>query len=596
MLKRKLNTVKKTSSLFKRSFNFTKTFPLLNKQEIPPLKLTTFQKLKQFLIRPPPMPYNVYRVLFWSTFSFFIWWFTSFLILSIFLSYKYFTTKRQEEQDALLYEQEKKNIQISDDKEEDYNTEYYDKIGFFHRLFRWISTSFRIVQLGFFFSPILFLFPLSYFSDHLFKNVFCKYFIFAMSSSGPCFIKLAQWIGSRRDLFNNDLIDSCSEMHSNAPSHTFEETKNIIESIYGKKLEELFETFVEEPIASGSIAQVHIASLKNKSDEEKWCVIKVRHPNVEEQIYRDLFILKKCASVFNFLFPSFSFMNVVDMVDTFSNSMNMQTDLRNEARNLLKFNNNFRRFDISFPKPIPGYVVHSSVLVETYEKGVVLTHKLKDLESMTIHQKNEIARLGTSLYLKMMLVDNFIHADLHPGNILVRLEDPVSLVVLDAGLVAELSEYDKKNFIDLFATVVEGNGIAAAELMVHRARNYEQLKKNPENIKNFTYQMAMLIKTVNEKPLQSLDVGNILNQVLEMGKKYQVIIEPNFTTLVLGTVVIEGLGKTLNSNFEFVKAARPFLIQDKNIRDAYITSQLVQLKNKKLSEKIFEWFDLVFGN
>jgi aarF domain-containing kinase len=200
------------------------------------------------------------------------------------------------------------------------------------------------------------------------------------------------------------------------------------------------------------------------------------------------------------------------------------------------------------------------------------------------------------LYLKMMLVDNFIHADLHPGNILVRLEDPVSLVVLDAGLVAELSEYDKKNFIDLFATVVEGNGIAAAELMVHRARNYEQLKKNPENIKNFTYQMAMLIKTVNEKPLQSLDVGNILNQVLEMGKKYQVIIEPNFTTLVLGTVVIEGLGKTLNSNFEFVKAARPFLIQDKNIRDAYITSQLVQLKNKKLSEKIFEWFDLVFGN
>eukprot|EP01080_Neovahlkampfia_damariscottae_P002307 gene2307-2775_t len=560
-------------------------------------KPSLIKRTKEFIIRPPPMPYNFYRFVFWTTTFGFFGWIVSLLVVGFYFLFKSVTDKRQEEQDLKLYEKEKEKIKISENHEEDHNLDFYENFNIFHRIYRFFLLTLRIFQLGLIFSPSLILFPLSYFSNFLFKNVFCKYFVFALSSSGACFIKLAQWIGSRRDLFNDDLIDACSEMHSNAPSHSFSQTKKIIESIYGEKLENLFESFVEEPVASGSIAQIHIASLKNQPEEKKWCVIKVRHPNVEDHIYRDLYILKKCAVVFDFLFPSFSFINVMDMVETFSKSMNSQTDLRNEARNLLKFNHNFRRYDIVFPKPIPEFTVHSSVLVETYESGILLTKQLQNLQELSMHQKNEIARLGTSLYLKMMLVDNFVHADLHPGNLLVRSldETKLNLVVLDAGLVSELSEQDKKNFIDLFATVVEGNGIAAAELMVKRARNYEQLKLNPENIKNFTYQMAMIIKDVNEKPLQELDVGNILNQVLEMGKKYEVVIEPNFTTLVLGTIVIEGLGKTLNSNFEFIKAARPFLIQDKNIRDAYITSQLVQLKNKKLSKKIMEWFDLMFG-
>jgi predicted unusual protein kinase regulating ubiquinone biosynthesis (AarF/ABC1/UbiB family) len=93
--------------------------------------------------------------------------------------------------------------------------------------------------------------------------------------------------------------------------------------------------------------------------------------------------------------------------------------------------------------------------------------------------------------------------------------------------------------------------------------------------------------------LESLQVGSILASVLEIGRKYQVVIETNFTTLVIGTIVVEGLAKTLNPNFEFIKTARPFLQQDKTLRDAFITSQLTQvLKKKDWRQRIQDWIDL----
>jgi predicted unusual protein kinase regulating ubiquinone biosynthesis (AarF/ABC1/UbiB family) len=79
-----------------------------------------------------------------------------------------------------------------------------------------------------------------------------------------------------------------------------------------------------------------------------------------------------------------------------------------------------------------------------------------------------------------------------------------------------------------------------------------------------------------------------------MGKRYQVYIEPNFTTLVIGTIVIEGLGKTLDPNFEFVKQARPYLVKDKQVRNAYIRGQLAAATktDKSLLDKMAEWWDL----
>jgi aarF domain-containing kinase len=118
------------------------------------------------------------------------------------------------------------------------------------------------------------------------------------------------------------------------------------------------------------------------------------------------------------------------------------------------------------------------------------------------------------------------------GNLIIRIENNnPKLIVLDAGLVSELNETDKINFFDLFSAVVEGNGELVAELMITRSKNYDKLKLNPENIMNFKKEMKILVNNCIDKPLKEMEAGKILSSVLDMGKKYQVLIESNFTTL-----------------------------------------------------------------
>lgn len=544
-----------------------------------------------------------------------VFWTMMFLLVVL----KYVLDRLREKQDLLLLEQEMKQIVFAQDVQDDHpdSLAVHSTGGWFGSVRDLCSILWRLFTLAALFTPLIITYPLAQHFHYLYDEWWCPYLVHMMRIAGPCFIKLGQWIGTRPDLFSDTLVRSCSTMHTNAPGHSFKETRAIIEGAYGMKLEDIFTDFTEKPIASGAIAQIHIASLRsNKSPMEasdhsgqqqqqqrkQWCAIKVRHPGVEESISRDLRILNTCAKIATQWLPSFHWIKLDEMVRSFSHSMQSQTDLRKEARNLIRFNHNFRHYDITFPRPVPGLVVHPSVLCETYESGTMMTDVLKHLNKYDVLQRNQMAQLGIDLYLKMLFIDNFIHADLHPGNLMLRMATTSlgrrqpQFVVLDAGLVTELSETDKRNFLDLFAAVVEGNGIYAAELMVTRARNFEVLKQNPEVINKFKFEMSMLIQEVLHRPLQELEVGQVLSQVLSIGRRYQVQIEPNFTTIVIGTIVIEGLGKTLNPNFEFIKAARPYLVRDKALVGAYVRGQLSHgLKNRTFSEKFREWLDLLIG-
>jgi aarF domain-containing kinase len=147
------------------------------------------------------------------------------------------------------------------------------------------------------------------------------------------------------------------------------------------------------------------------------CAIKVRHPNVENIIFKDLYILKTLSKIVDILFPSFHFMNFVEIIESFTQTMISQTDLRNEAMNLIKFKYNFRRNeDIRFPEVLNSFKISAFVLVETFEDGFLLSEELSDdFVNMNQIDKIKIAKYGTEMYLKMMLKDNFIHCDLHPG-------------------------------------------------------------------------------------------------------------------------------------------------------------------------------------
>lgn len=248
-------------------------------------------------------------------------------------------------------------------------------------------------------------------------------------------------------------------------------------------------------------------------------------------------------------------------------------------------------------------LVSENILVESYVSGISIKQFIKQAQryhedaaenDALAHATNivnkKIAKIGLVAFLKMMLDDNFIHSDLHPGNIIVQLfdksgrtwqrgsmENAIShgytlpkLIFIDAGLTTTLSDTNLNNFLDLFGALADGDGELAAQLMVERSRvNVNAPDRRPEALckdyPDFKEKMRVLVAQVQKDTfrLGNISISDLLGQVLSMVRNHHVKIESDFTNLVMSLIIVEGLGRSLDPQLDLFAAARPFLINRK---------------------------------
>jgi aarF domain-containing kinase len=283
-----------------------------------------------------------------------------------------------------------------------------------------ITLFMRAVHLAFLFFPATALAP---FADRFsleFRRRWLSLVRRTLEKAGPAFIKWGQWAATRPDLFPSDLCVELSKLHSGAPVHGFAYSKAAIEKAFGRKLSEIFETFEENPVASGSIAQIHRATLKIQEDSGsekkkkiwkkkqpsvKHVAVKVRHPGVGESIKKDFLLINKLAQISDAV-PGLSWLRLDESVRQFAVFMMSQVDLSREACNLNRFGHNFRRWrHVSFPEPLYP-LVHPAVLVESFENGESVARFVDEIEGHA-RVKKDLAHIGTYAFLKMLLVCGF---------------------------------------------------------------------------------------------------------------------------------------------------------------------------------------------
>lgn len=265
---------------------------------------------------------------------------------------------------------------------------------------------YRTIHLAILFSPIMVMAPLADSCGTRFRKMWIHLVRSTLEQAGPAFIKWGQWAATRPDLFPSDLCTELAKLHTKAPEHSFSYTRKSVEKAFGRKLSDVFEVFEEVPVASGSVAQVHRASLKIQyPGQQAKCLdvaVKVRHPGVGESIKRDFMIINSMAKISNFI-PTLKWLRLDESVQQFAVFMMSQVDLAREAAHLSRFIYNFRRWkDVSFPKPVYP-LVHPAVLVETYEHGESVSHYVDELEGHD-RLKSALAHIGTNALLKMLLV------------------------------------------------------------------------------------------------------------------------------------------------------------------------------------------------
>ncbi|OJD39936.1 abc1 family protein [Diplodia corticola] len=453
---------------------------------------------------------------------------------------------------------------------------------------------------------------------------------------------LGQWAASRTDIFPTELCKYLSSLHSNAPAHSLHDTKRIVSRAFdGRKFEDIFEEFDEKPLGVGAIAQVYKAKLKPEitapvaSDVDEpqnlrqvlkknvgatlkstphripssYVAIKVLHPHIEKVVRRDLRIMMFFANVINAI-PTMEWLSFPDEVKQFSEMMRLQLDLRIEGANLTIFRRNFKeRTTAWFPFPYNEYTTRQ-VLVEEFAHGIALEDLLQNGGGV---YRKEIADEGLNAFLHMVLIDNFIHADLHPGNIMVRFYKPETpdiphfkikktpeavnnstdvteevlqrlrplkgqlkewnselqqidnegyrpqLIFIDTGLVTELNEKNRANFLDLFKAVAEFDGYKSGHLMVERCRQPEAVLDKEV----FALKMQHLVLGVKSRTfaLGNIKIGDILNEVLTMVRNHHVRLEGDFVNVVLSILLLEGIGRQLDPDMDLFAGALPILRQ-----------------------------------
>jgi ubiquinone biosynthesis protein len=362
---------------------------------------------------------------------------------------------------------------------------------------------------------------------------------------GATFVKFGQILGSRPDLLGPGTIAALARLQDAVPPAPYETVERVLDEELGTSRERIVHV-EREPIAAASVAQVH----EGRLDTGERVAIKVQRPEARAQIERDLAILSIGARVLD-LVPSIRMLSLPGSVERFGEALSAQLDFRLEAVNNRRLGANFAR--------VKGVRVPDLHLDLSTER--VLTMELIDGHKATHPEhvpgkkaRRRLAARGAEAILKMVFEDGFVHADLHPGNILL-MEDG-TLVFIDLGMVAEIPLYLMGPWIDTFPALAKNAGRAAARLFYSYSPSVAT-----KDYAAFERDTVAFFDRFEGKTLGEVEVTQVLGGMMNILRRHRVQVEPVFTVVNLGVLVAEGLGKQLDPEIDLVQMAMPYLAQ-----------------------------------
>ena len=372
----------------------------------------------------------------------------------------------------------------------------------------------------------------------------------ALEELGPIFVKFGQAVSTRRDLLPADIADELAKLQDRVPPFSGSIARTRIEAAYGRPLSEMFSEFDETPLAAASIAQVHGARLPGGAE----VVVKVLRPGMREVIGRDLEVLHALADLAQRYWAEGRRLRPRELVAEYQKTILDELDLMREAANASQLKRNFAGSRLLYVPEVYWDHCRTEVMVMERIHGVPISDLARLKAAGT-----DIARLaenGVRIFFTQVFRHNFFHADMHPGNIFVIVDEPQRprYAAVDFGIVGTLDPADQYYLAENFLAVFDRDYRRVAQL--HLESGWVPAGTRIDEMESA---VRTVCEPIFDRPLKDISFGRILMRLFEISRRFNMQIQPQLLLLQKTLLNIEGLGRDLYPELDIWSTATPIL-------------------------------------
>ncbi len=372
----------------------------------------------------------------------------------------------------------------------------------------------------------------------------------ALQELGPIFVKFGQAVSTRRDLLPADIADELAKLQDRVPPFPGSIARESLEHSYGRALAQVFDAFDETPLAAASIAQVHAARLPGGAE----VVVKVLRPGMRAVIERDLEVLHALAGLAHRYWAEGRRLRPREVVAEYQRTILDELDLMREAANASQLKRNFAGSELLYVPEVHWDYCRTDVMVMERIHGVPISER----ERLRAAGTNiaQLAENGVRIFFTQVFRHNFFHADMHPGNIFVLVDDPQRprYAAVDFGIVGTLDPGDQHYLAENFLAVFDRDYRRVAQL--HLQSGWVPADTRVDEMESA---VRTVCEPIFDRPLKDISFGRILLRLFEISRRFNMQIQPQLILLQKTLLNVEGLGRELYPDLDIWSTASPIL-------------------------------------
>jgi len=363
-----------------------------------------------------------------------------------------------------------------------------------------------------------------------------------LDALGPTFVKFGQIMSLRPDLLPASLVRELGKLQADVGEVDFDAIRKAVETTYRQKLEEVFSVFDAEPLAAASIAQVHRAVL---CKEGAIVSVKIRRPHIRQTIETDMDILEYIAQRLHDNLDQLKIYDLPALAKHVRRTLRREMNFQREGRNMSIARSRLSaESELQIPAVFEDYTAEDILVMEHIQGTPVKSYEFTDPE-----RAHRFARLGLRTAIKQILQDGFFHADPHPSNMLITMDDRLCLI--DWGMVGRLTDRDRQELIEVLGAILnkDSHGLMTALFRLSET-------EGDVDRRGLERELMDVIDTYYAVPLEKMNIGQLLMDVASLVRDYHLRLHPDLILMIKALVTAEGTARMMYPALDVVSESR----------------------------------------